>query len=509
MTGGIFYDEDSAGRRTALYSALLESGSQKIRKEDIYLCTLKAGLNVNREAKMEEKNFLATEPVGKLFIKLAVPAVVAQIVNLLYNMVDRIYIGHYDPTGIDLTGVGVCMPIIMLISAFASLIGMGGAPRASILMGRKKYPEAEKTLGNCCSLLVIMSLVLTVLLLLFNRPLLLAFGASRDTIEPAMEYLNIYVLGTLAVQISLGLNAFISAQGFTKISMLSVLIGAVCNIVLDPVFIFLLEMGVRGAAIATVISQIISAIWILLFLMGEKTLLKIRKENLPLKKQIILSCLSLGVSPFVMQFTESILGICFNTSLLKYGGDIAVGSMTVLSTLMQFCLMPLTGLTQGAQPITSFNYGAGNFQRVRKSFQLLLKSCVGYSAVIWAIVMVVPEAFVRLFNNGNEELIAYASWALRIYAAMLLLMGVQIACQQTFIAIGNAKTSFFLACLRKIILLIPLIYILPLFFEQKDFAVFLAEPVADFIAIATTVILFGRQYKKITEEEKNREEKKP
>ena len=451
---------------------------------------------------MGENNFLATEPIGKLFAKLAIPAVVAQLVNLLYNMVDRIYIGHYDPTGMDLTGVGVCMPIIMLISAFASLIGMGGAPRASILMGRKKNREAEKTLGNCCSMLVIMSFFLTIALLLFSRPILLAFGASEDTIQPALEYLNIYVIGTLAVQIALGLNAFISAQGFTKISMLSVLIGAACNIVLDPIFIFLFEMGVRGAAIATVISQVISAIWILLFLCGEKTLLKIRKENLFLEKKIILSCLSLGVSPFIMQFTESVLGVCFNTSLLKYGGDIAVGSMTVLSTLMQFCLMPMTGFTQGAQPITSFNYGAGNYGRVKESFKILLKSCVGYSAAIWLIVMLVPEAFVRLFNNGNPELIEYAAWALRIYAAMLLLMGVQIACQQTFIAIGNAKTSFFLACLRKVILLIPFIYILPIFFEQKDFAVFLAEPVADFIAIATTIILFTRQFKRITAEEK-------
>lgn len=444
----------------------------------------------------QQKNFLATEPVGKLFRRLALPAVVAQLVNLLYNMVDRIYIGHYDPTGLALTGVGVCMPVIMTVSAFACLVGMGGSPRASILMGKQDNTGAEKTLGNCFSLLIMISLVLTAVLQLWGRPLLLAFGASSNTIDAAMDYLGIYSLGTLAVQISLGMNAFISAQGFTKISMLSVMIGAVINIVLDPVFIFGFDMGVKGAAIATVIAQTVSALWIMLFLTGNKTLLHLRLSNMRMEAAFILPCLALGVSPFIMQFTESILGICFNTSLLKYGGDIAVGSMTVLTTLMQFCLMPMTGFTQGAQPITSYNFGAGNMERVRASFSVLVKSCLTYSLVIWAVVMLAPEAFIRLFNSGNPELIAYTSGALRVYAAMLFLMGVQIACQQTFIAIGNAKTSFFLACLRKIILLIPLIYILPLFFADKAFAVFLAEPVADFIAVATTVTLFRKQFKR-------------
>ena len=443
----------------------------------------------------QQKNFLAIEPVGKLFRRLALPAVVAQLVNLLYNMVDRIYIGHYDPTGLALTGVGVCMPIIMTVSAFACLVGMGGSPRASILMGKQDNAGAEKTLGNCFSLLIIISLVLTAALHLWGRPLLLAFGASSNTIEAAIDYLGIYSLGTLAVQISLGMNAFISAQGFTKISMLSVMIGAIINIALDPVFIFGFDMGVKGAAVATVIAQTVSAVWIMAFLLGNKTILRLKPAHMRLQASVIMPCLALGVSPFIMQFTESVLGICFNTSLLKYGGDVAVGSMTVLSTLMQFCLMPMTGFTQGAQPITSYNYGAGNSGRVKASFSVLLKSCIAYSVVIWAVVMILPEAFIRLFNNGNPELIAYASGALRVYAALLFLMGIQIACQQTFIAIGNAKTSFFLACLRKIILLIPLIYILPLFFTDKAFAVFLAEPVADFIAVATTVILFRKQFK--------------
>lgn len=443
----------------------------------------------------QDKNFLATEPIGHLFRRLALPTVIAQIVNLLYNMVDRIYIGHYDPTGLALTGVGVCMPIIVAVSSFAMLVGAGGAPRASILMGKKQDKEAEQTLGNCFTMIIIMSLVLTAVMAVFGKPLLLAFGASSETITPALDYLNIYLIGTLFVQISIGLNPFISAQGYTKISMLSVLIGAVMNIILDPIFIFLFDMGVKGAAIATVIAQAVSAVWIIKFLSGKKTNLKIRTHNLIPQAKIVLSCLALGVSPFIMQFTESVLSVCFNTSLLKYGGDIAVGSMTVLSTLMQFCMMPLSGLCQGAQPITSYNFGAGNFDRVRESFKVLIRTCIVYSVAIWAIVMIMPSMFVRLFNNGNPELIDYASWALRIYAALLFLMGIQIACQQTFIAIGNAKTSFFLACLRKIVLLIPLIYILPHFFADKAFAVFLAEPVADFIAVMTTVILFAKHYR--------------
>ena len=445
----------------------------------------------------DNKNFLGTEPIGKLLFKLSIPTVIAQLINMLYNIVDRIYIGHIPGDGsLALTGVGVCMPIIMIVSAFAALVSSSGAPRASIYMGRQDKESAEHILGNCFALQIIVSIVLTVILLIWSKDLLLAFGASENTISYATDYMHIYAFGTLFVQLTLGMNAFICAQGFTKTSMLSVIIGAVINIVLDPVFIFGFDMGVKGAAIATVIAQTVSALWIMLFLTGNKTLLHLRLSDMRMEAAFILPCLALGVSPFIMQFTESILGICFNTSLLKYGGDIAVGSMTVLTTLMQFCLMPMTGFTQGAQPITSYNFGAGNMERVRASFSVLVKSCLTYSLVIWAVVMLAPEAFIRLFNSGNPELIAYASGALRVYAAMLFLMGAQIACQQTFIAIGNAKTSFFLACLRKIILLIPLIYILPVFFTDKAFAVFLAEPVADFIAVAITVTLFRKQFKR-------------
>jgi len=443
---------------------------------------------------------LATEPVGKLLLKLSAPAIAAQIVNLLYNMVDRIYIGHIDKIGdLALTGVGVCFPLIMIISAFAALVGMGAAPRASIFMGRGDKSTAEKILGNSFTLLLCVSAVLTIVFVFFAKPILLTFGASENTIGYAMEYMSIYSFGTVFVQLTLGLNAFISAQGFAKISMMTVLIGAVCNIILDPVFIFELNMGVKGAAIATVISQFISMVWILKFLTGSKTELKIRKENLKLNPQIFLPCMALGLSPFIMQATESLISVCFNSSLLKYGGDIAVGSMTILTSVMTFSILPLQGLCQGSQPIISYNYGAKNADRVKQGFKLTLVSCLVFSFTVWALVMLFPQNFIKLFNN-NPELVDFASHALRIYMAVNCVFGAQIACQQTFIALGNAKCSLFLALLRKIILLIPLIYILPQFISNKTNAVFLAEPVADIIAVSCTVILFTVQFRKSMKE---------
>ena len=446
---------------------------------------------------------LATEPVGKLLLKLSAPAIAAQIVNLLYNMVDRIYIGHIDKIGdLALTGVGVCFPLIMIISAFAALVGMGAAPRASIFMGKGDKATAEKILGNSFTLLLCVSAVLTVVFVFFAKPILLTFGASENTIGYAMEYMSIYSFGTVFVQLTLGLNAFISAQGFAKISMMTVLIGAVCNIILDPVFNFGLNMGVKGAAIATVISQFISMVWILKFLTGSKTELRIRKENLKLNPQIFLPCMALGLSPFIMQATESLISVCFNSSLLKYGGDIAVGSMTILTSVMTFSILPLQGLCQGSQPIISYNYGAKNADRVKQGFKLTLISCLVFSFTVWALVMLFPQNFIKLFNN-NPELVDFASHALRIYMAVNCVFGAQIACQQTFIALGNAKCSLFLALLRKIILLIPLIYILPQFISNKTNAVFLAEPVADIIAVSCTVVLFTVQFRKSMKELKN------
>lgn len=442
------------------------------------------------------ENELGVKPIKGLLRKLAVPAITAQIVNVLYNVVDRIYIGHIPETGqLSLTGLGVCMPLIMLVSAFAALAGMGGAPRASIMLGKGDHAEAERILGNCAALLVLVALILMVLLFFFAEPFLMQFGASENTIGYAMDYMSVYLFGTVFVQISLGLNAFISAQGFAKISMKTTLIGAVSNIILDPVFIFLFGMGVKGAALATILSQAFSAVWVLHFLTGKQTLLKLRKKNLRLRAKTILPCVLLGLSPFVMQSTESILNICFNSSLLKYGGDMAVGAMTILSSMMQFSMLPLSGLCQGAQPITGYNFGAGNAERVKESFGILLKCCVIYSSALWLIIMLFPRQVSMLFA-GDGAFLDYTAWALRIYMAVNLLMGIQLACQQTFIAVGNAKTSLFLAIYRKIILLIPLIYILPHFFERKDMAVFLAEPAADLIAVTTTAILFAVQFKK-------------
>lgn len=445
----------------------------------------------------KEQNDLASKSIKKLLFSMALPAILAQLINLLYNMVDRIYIGHIKDVGAyALTGVGVTMPIIMLVSAFAALISMGGAPRASISMGKGDNEEAEAILGNCTSALVIISLLLTALILIFARPMLMIFGASENTIKYSLDYINIYAIGTIFVQLALGLNAFITAQGFAKVSMITVVIGAVLNIVLDPIFIFLLNMGVKGAALATVISQGASAFFVIKFLTGNKSYLKIKRKNLKLNFKIILPCLLLGLSPFIMQSTESILIIIFNTSLQKYGGDLAVGAMTILSSVMQFSMLPLIGLTQGAMPIISFNYGARNADRVKDTFKLLLITSLIYSSLIWAVAVFSPQVFAKLFTK-DAALIDITVRSMKVYMAASLIFSAQISCQQTFIALGNAKTSVFLAVFRKIILLIPLIYILPLFFEDKVMAVFLAEPVADIIAVSVTSSLFFIEFRKV------------
>ena len=444
-----------------------------------------------------KSNELGNKPVGKLLFQLALPAIAAQIINVLYNVVDRMYIGHIPDIGAKaLTGVGVTMPVIMAVSAFAYLISMGGSPRASIMMGKQDYDKAEEIVGNCAMTLIIISVTLTIILLLFSKPLLMVFGASENTIIYALRYLRIYSIGTIFVQLALGLNAFITAQGKAKTSMFTVLIGAVTNIILDPIFIFVFNMDVRGAALATIISQAISCIWILSFMTSKRTVLKLKLKNLKISPNIILPCLALGFSPFIMQFTESILFVSFNTSLLKYGGDLAVGAMTILSSIMQFSFLPIMGLTQGAQPIISYNYGANNLNRVKSAFKILLISCLSFSFLMWFISEFFPYIFVRIFTS-DEELINYAIWALKIYMAASLIFGAQTACQQTFVALGNAKISAFLAILRKVILLIPLIFILPIFIENKVMAVLLAEPIADFLAVCTTVTLFTISFKKL------------
>ena len=451
----------------------------------------------------DNKNFLGTEPVGKLLLKLSVPTVIAQLINMLYNIVDRIYIGHIPGDGsLALTGVGVCMPIIMIVSAFAALVSSGGAPRASIYMGKQDNDSAENILSNCFSLQIIVSVILTVILLIWGKDLLLAFGASENTISYAVDYMNVYAFGTLFVQLTLGMNAFITAQGFTSISMVSVLIGAVCNITLDPIFIFVLHMGVKGAALATIISQAISTIWVVLFLCGKKTQLHLRKKYMRLVPKVILPCVALGLAAFIMQASESVVSVCFNSSLLRYGGDIAVGAMTILTSVMQFAMLPLQGIAQGAQPISSYNYGAKNADRVKKTFRLLLIVCLSYSAILWAAVQLVPRMFVSIFT-ADTSLIDFTAPMLKIYLGGLFLFGIQIACQMTFTSLGKAVNSIIVAVVRKFVLLIPLIYIIPHMVSNPTTGVYMAEPIADIIAVLFTSVLFTIQFKKALSEIRN------
>lgn len=449
---------------------------------------------------MQDKEFLGTAPVGRLLAKLAIPTVLAQLVNMLYNIVDRIYIGRMPLDGdLALTGVGLCMPIILIVAAFAALVGGGGAPRASIFMGQKRTEEAEEAMGGCFTLLIAVSLVLTAALLLWNRQFLMAFGGSPNTIEYAAAYMNIYALGTVFVQLTLGMNAYISAQGFTRVSMISVIIGAVCNIVLDPLFIYGFHMGVRGAALATILSQAISCAWVLRFLFGKKTFLRLRGKYLRIRWKVVAPCLALGLASFIMQSSESVISMCFNASLQTYGGDIAVGAMTILTAVMQFAMLPLQGLGQGAQPILSYNYGAGNKERVKKAFFCLLKVSLTYSVVLWGLVELFPHVFASIFTP-KAELIAFSARALRIYMGGVVIFGIQVACQMAFISLGKALSSIIVAVVRKFVLLLPLIYIVPHFVADKTMGVYLAEPIADILAVLFTAILFTFQFRKALKE---------
>lgn len=439
---------------------------------------------------------MANAPVVKLILKLAIPAILAQIVNLLYSVVDRIYLGHMEGVGaMALTGVGVCFPIISLISAFTMLVAQGGAPRAAIEMGKGDNERAEKILGNCFTLLIAFAVVLTTVFLVFGEKLLFLFGASEETIVYAFPYMQIYVSGSIFVMMSLGLNMFITTQGFAKISMATVVIGAVCNIILDPIFIFGLDMGVRGAAFATIISQGVSAVWVTSFLLGKRTKIRIRKTNLMPNAKILLPVIALGVSPFIMNATEAIINISFNSSLQKYGGDVAVGAMTICATVFQMAWVPAQGIGQGAQPVISYNYGAKNVERVKKSFKAFLTMSFSYMFIFGSAIMLFPQFFINIFND-NEALVETATWAIRIYGCAMVFFGIQMAVQQTLVSLGKAGASLFIACLRKVILLVPLIYILPNFFEDKVFAVFLAEPVSDTISIIAAAVTFFFVFRK-------------
>lgn len=449
---------------------------------------------------MSKENDLGTGSVGKLLFRLALPAIIAQLVNVLYNIIDRMFIGRLPNGEMAMAGVGVAFPIITLISAFSALIGMGGAPIAAIKMGKKDNDGAEKILSNSFSMLIIISILLTIIFSIYKKPILLAFGGSSATIDYAMSYLGIYLIGTIGVQISLGMNPFINTQGFSKIGMMTVMIGAVINIIFDPIFIFALDMGVKGAALASILGQFISAIWALNFLFGKKSILKIRKKYLVPDMRVVLTIVSLGISPFIMQSTESLVLICQNNQLSRFGGDMAVGAMAIMSSVNQIIFMPLLGLSQGAQPIVSFNYGAGNMDRVKRTFKLLLTCCVTYTIIMAGSVVLFPGIFVRIFNN-KPELIEITSWSMRIFFAGMTIFGGQIACQQTFLALGKAKISLILALLRKVILLVPFTFLLPALMNNKLMGTLMAEPAADILATLTTVTCFYIFSKKLFKSE--------
>ena len=433
---------------------------------------------------------LASAPVAPLLLKLAIPTVLAQLVNLLYNIVDRIYIGHMPVVGdIALTGVGLCFPVVYLLSAFAALIGQGGAPRAAIAMGRGDNDEAERILGTCFTSMIVTALLLTAAFQLWGEKLLWLFGASEDTIGYAFDYMRIYAAGSLFVMIALGMNLFITTQGYTTFSMITVIIGAALNIILDPVFIYAFHMGVAGAAWATILSQAVSAVFAVCFFFGKRTKLRLKPKYLRPSLRLLGPILALGLAPFVMQATEALVNVSFNSSLQAYGGDVPVGCMTVSTTIMQIFWLPSQGIGQGAQPILSYNFGAGNMERVRKAFLAMLAVSAVFICAGWAAVMLFPTFFIRIFND-SPALLEMGSWTLRVYLATFFLMSVQMSIQQVFVSVGRAKSAVFVASVRKVILLIPLIYILPNFFEDKVFAVFLAEPVSDFLSVVTATTLF-------------------
>ena len=434
---------------------------------------------------------LENEKISKLLLSLAIPSILAQLATLIYNMVDRIYIGQLADGALAIAGIGLCTSIITIITAFTNLFGRGGAPLASIRMGEKRMDIAEKILGNCVFSLVISSLIIMAVLLIFGEDILMLFGASENTLPYAMDYLSIYCLGTVFVQLSVGLNYFINAQGFAKYGMFTLLIGGVLNIVLDPIFIFGLHMDVAGAAIATVISQFVSCVWVMKFLLGKKTTIQIKKEYFKFDLDIMKRVLGLGFSPFFMSATEGILQVSFNRQLLFFGGDLAVSSMTIMLSMNQILQLPMEGIAQGTQPIISYNYGAKQYDRVKKAISLAMKVSLIYSIVGVLLMEFVPQVFVQLFSN-DPELIELASRMLRVYIFGLIIMGANSTYQQSYTSLGFGKISFFFAFYRKIILLIPLIYILPIFISDGVFAVMLAEPLSDLITTITNTFSFRR-----------------
>lgn len=431
---------------------------------------------------------LGTEPLLKLIFSLAIPAVLAQLVNLLYNIVDRIYIGHLADVGaLALTGLGLCSPLILIVSAFAAFAGTGGAPLASIELGRGDRDKANRILSMSALIIVVSSVVLTALLLIFKRPLLYFFGASEATIDFADDYITIYLCGTIFVQAALGLNSFITCQGQAKTAMLSVVIGAVSNILLDPVFIFLFDMGVKGAALATILSQLLSAVWVVRFLFTDRSVIHIMPEYLRPDGAILKKIAALGVSPFIMQATESLIAIVFTSGLGKYGGDVHVGTYTILQSVMQLMFVPPHGFSYGTQPVISYNYGAEKFDRVKKAFWIVLFTDLIYTSLFYAIALTCPRTLVGMFTSDPAYL-ELAAGKLPIFIFGMVPFAFQMSVQPALLGIGKAKESLFIACLRKIILLTPLALALPLFFGVDG--IYFAEPISDTISACTALVIF-------------------
>ena len=438
---------------------------------------------------MTQQNDFSKGNIPRTITRLAIPMILAMLVNALYSVVDRIYIGHLSGVGqTALTGIGLCYPIIMAIAAFSYLVGNGGGPLTSILRGAKDDERAEKVLGNSITLLVLFGILVPLICFLIQKPVLYLFGASDATYPYAREYITIYLSGSLPVMLTLGLNPFLNAQGFTRTGMMTVLIGAVCNILLDPLFIFVFGMGVRGAAIATVISQTVSAVWVIAFLLGKKNLIRVRRKYLRLQRDVSMRIMGLGVSTFIMNLTEAAISAVFNASLSRFGGDIYVTVMTVATSVSQLVFMPLSGFAQGAQPVTGYNYGAREYTRVKQCFWFLVKASVAYAVLAWLVLMIFPRQLIGIFNN-DPTLMETAIPMFRVFFCMNFIMSLQMSAQNTFVAMGEAKKATFFALYRKVLLLIPLILILP----RIGFGitgVFAAEPVADTISALTCFTTF-------------------
>lgn len=435
-------------------------------------------------------NFLGEENIRKLFWKLSIPAIISQVIVLIYNIVDRIYLGHIEGIGgFALTGVGICTPVVIIIGAFTQLVCTGGASVMSFALGEKKDDDAKTVVNMSFLLIIILSLVITFASLLFARPILYLFGASQSTFPYAYSYYKWYVLGTISIMLSTGMASYITAQGAAKVAMITVSLGAIANIILDPIFIWTLNLGLAGAAIATILSQTISAVFIILFFLSKKTVVKLSTKYMKVNKALLTQSLLLGLSPFIMQFTECALSAVFNRQLTRFGGDMAVGAMTLFTSINSFAILPIFGFCQGSQSITSYNYGANKYDRVAENIKRLVRVSFTFSAVMWVVIMTIPSTVLGIFTSDGEML-AYSLKYIRLFFAVSFLGGLQPSCQLTFLALKKAKISLFLAMLRKVILLIPLLYILPAVISGNVSSVFLAQPVADTIAITVTVTCF-------------------